>query len=637
MEEKDQKLLEWFQCSYNRDLEESFAQTLSESTEVRLFFVNENQAFTDGRNIVVDPAHDALFCDRAALEKTGSFLRWPKVTLADPWNALRIITRAQTIHECLHILYTDFPPAFIHDPKYDTEHKKLTMSLLTNIIEDAYIEAVGCSVYDNMDYYLMFGRVSRLFASHPSKGTAEQKFERIGVDTEKLAPPKPEEKPNGYWLLEYLDWMSTFLLYPMVQITRVPQELAPYIEKTKQLCLEGSAAASPAERYAYAGQIFDIILPLIPDEDVQIPDDAVNDLKKQLGGTKTHDGKPDTDSREQHHGRTQAVSKRLFADKDGHYQPQDAPTEQLMAMLSRFAAEKGAADRQETVSRGHSSSLPGKDLGGANHKGVTVHENHPKIDLSLRRSYQNIYSQYQVNINAYSSRFLQLLRLRGEGIEEKQLFGTSVSSRHFGDPKRRYWNRGAEDESTPDLAVMLLIDGSGSMDGLRRHSAMESAVILHEVLSRQDIPHAIVEHRAIYNKPEIDVNILVDFQGRADEKYNLMQIRAEGNSRDGLALYWAERYMARNVSSQHRVMIILSDGAPEHAYDHYMPPLSVSDTAAAVRNLSRHGVTVVGISIDEPGERWCYQQLKEIYPNLVACNDLKRLTGQLLGVIAKLL
>jgi len=32
-----------------------------------------------------------------------------------------------------------------------------------------------------------------------------------------------------------------------------------------------------------------------------------------------------------------------------------------------------------------------------------------------------------------------------------------------------------------------------------------------------------------------------------------------------------------------------------------------------------------------------YDQLKEIYPNLIACNDLNRLTGQLLGLIAKLL
>ena len=109
MEKEYQELLAKFQCDYNRIAEETFAQTLAENEKVRLFFINENQAFTDGRNIVVDPAEDELFADREALDNTGEFLGWPKVVLADPWNALRIITRAQTIHECLHLLYTDFP------------------------------------------------------------------------------------------------------------------------------------------------------------------------------------------------------------------------------------------------------------------------------------------------------------------------------------------------------------------------------------------------------------------------------------------------------------------------------------------------------------------------------------------------
>ena len=108
MKKEAKEVLKQFQCDYIRILEETFAQTLAENEQVRLFFINENQAFTDGRNIVVDPAHDELFCDKVALEKTGAFLNWPSVVLSDMWNALRIITRAQTIHECLHVLYTDF-------------------------------------------------------------------------------------------------------------------------------------------------------------------------------------------------------------------------------------------------------------------------------------------------------------------------------------------------------------------------------------------------------------------------------------------------------------------------------------------------------------------------------------------------
>ena len=80
------------------------------------------------------------------------------------------------------------------------------------------------------------------------------------------------------------------------------------------------------------------------------------------------------------------------------------------------------------------------------------------------------------------------------------------------------------------MSVLLLIDGSGSMAGERRNSAMISSVILHEVLKKQGIQHAIVEHRAHYGEPEIDVNILVDFNAKEEEKLNIMQLDAENNT-----------------------------------------------------------------------------------------------------------
>ena len=66
---------------------------------------------------------------------------------------------------------------------------------------------------------------------------------------------------------------------------------------------------------------------------------------------------------------------------------------------------------------------------------------------------------------------------------------------------------------------MFLIDGSGSMAGNRREAAIISSVILHEVLKKNNIPHSIVEHRAIYGEPLLIHNILVDFKARNEEKY----------------------------------------------------------------------------------------------------------------------
>ncbi len=63
MNKDAEKTLKLFQCDFNRSIEENFAQVLSENEKVRLFFINENQSFTDGQNIVVDPGIGEAFAD----------------------------------------------------------------------------------------------------------------------------------------------------------------------------------------------------------------------------------------------------------------------------------------------------------------------------------------------------------------------------------------------------------------------------------------------------------------------------------------------------------------------------------------------------------------------------------------------
>ena len=640
MEKEYQELLTKFQCDYNRIVEETFSQTLAENERVRLFFINENQAFTDGRNIVVDPAEDELFTDREALDNTGNFLGWPKVVLADPWNALRIITRAQTIHECLHLLYTDFPGRQATDPKCDTRNKKIIMGMISNIIEDSYIEAVGCSDFDNMEFYLKFGRVSRLFASHPSEGTVNREFGKM-VEAEKQeaaakAREKGEEPPArtaGEQLIDFLNHMVTFLLYPMVRDEAPEDDISDYVEKAKPIFLAGSTAASPKERYEYSSKAFDLIAHLIPPDTEEL---SIEPIALRLGGSKTHGG-GSTIGEETHEGRSREVTTRLFTDKEGNERKNTPNIEKLMQAVQSFAKDKKASG--EILSyEGCFQTFKGNDYDCAViHKDIKINESRPKINLNLRMAYQNIYNRYKINIRSYNSHFAQIVKAQVSEREEMFQYGSGINSKRLGDIKKRYWYRNAQGEDVPDMAVLLLIDGSGSMYGARRKAAMYSAVILHEVLKAQNITHAIVEHRARGEDPEIDVNILFGFDGRDEEKLNLMQIDAYGDNRDGLALFWAERYMDRNTQNDYRLIIVLSDGAPAHDADDYYPPVSTKDTANAVRKITKRGTDIIGISLDDPDEFDCYDRLSEIYPNLVGCNDLNKLTGQLLGIIAKIL
>jgi len=627
--EEKEELLKEFQCDYNREREENFAQTFSENDKVKLFFINENQAFTDGKNIIVDPAMDELYCDRKALYKTEEYLKLPPAISEDPWNAMKVITRAQTLHECLHIIYTDFPLAVIRDPICDTRNKKLVMASIANIIEDTYIEAAAATVFDNIDWYLKFGRVSRLFAHNPGNSTASMKF---GIEDKDEYETEPdEEKRKVIVIRDYLDYMCGLLLYPMIKVTP-EKHIEKYVELTEELFFKGSVAESPKERYKITQEIFELIKDIIPEDDEELQNQR---LKVMLGNQKTHDFDGSSLKTEQREGKSQKITVRLWNNIDGSERDNAVPLDKIMEQIEQFAEDRDVCIEivnytgKTTVYKGSGYNC------SPVHKDIKINEIKPAINLNLKRAYSNIYQKYHININTYNSRFLQLLKSNAPIEEDKQLFGAGISSKNLGDTQKRYWYRKNTGNEVPDLAVLLLIDGSGSMSGSRRDSTMISSVILHEVLKKQGIEHAIVEHRAHGYDPEIDVNVLLDFNAKDEQKLNIMQIDAGGDNRDALALVWAERYINSQTSADNKLIIVISDGFPAHAYDEYYPPVSSQDTAITCKKIINRGTNVIAIALDDSDSFSCYENLKDIYPNLVACNDLKRLTGQLLNLISK--
>ena len=623
MKRNDKKTLRLFQCDFNRSIEETFAQVLTENEQVRLFFINENQAFTDGRNIVVDPAIGEVFVDKDALIRAEDYMQIGCQISSDPWYALRMITRGQNIHECLHILYTDFPSGIKDDERATTNIRKKTLALISNIIEDAFIEAVGCSVFDNLELFLKFERLAILFSNTTIEGTVDRAFKHEADESHEPLP-----------FVEYLNHMGTFLLYPMVVQGEPHESIMEYVERTKQLFLDGSVCGKPKVRYNYTQNIFDIIEPLIPDSE-DVLDERL--FERMLPGIKTHSGDDKTISTFQRTGRTVTVSRHLFTDLNGNELQKRDFGEQIALVAEDYKSKKQAALKivlaEPIVVKWNWTQFDCAKV----HKDIEIIETKPKPNLNMRRAYQNVYSKYHININSYNSRFTQLLKARIPVREEKKLFGSGITSTRLADVKKRYWYRNAEDYGIPDIVVLLLIDGSGSMAGSRNDSAMISSVILHEVLKKQGITHAIVEHRAGFHEPIVKVNILVNFNARNEEKLNLMTLSAGGDNRDGLALFWAERFLITNTTCSQRLIIVLADGVPAHEYDEYYPPVSSKDTANAAVKIIKRGTNIIAVALDNEndGKYVCYDALKEIYPSVVSCTDLKRLTGQLLGIISK--
>jgi hypothetical protein len=647
MNKNQKELLKKFQTGYNRRAEEAFAQILTERADIRLFFINENRCFTDGKNIIIDPAEQELYIDRKALEDAENYLNLDNSISADPWLALKMQTRASNIHESLHIIYTDFPLGILSDKRSTGKARIAVLSIINNLIEDAFIEAAGCSVYDNLEQYLVWNRVALFYSNKKTPNALETAFIQSDFLPEPVQRNESEnrqKRKNGQYIpvMAYLQYMCVWLLYPFYAIPDPPESIKEYVEDTKTLYSAAAVCGNAGKRYEYVQKIFDAIAPLIPDsEDITVP----ASLNNMLSGMKTHSAENASIGNTESKGREAVITRRLFTDIDGNPLPQknakESNKEKIETAIKQFLKEKEYYQEfppnTPSVKRYTSGDFDCSNL----HRNINLEVIKPAINRNFRRAYQNLLTKYHLTIHSYSSRLSQYLKADVEEKEEKKLFGAGVSSKYFADIKKRYWYKKEMARSIPEISFLFLIDGSGSMEGERRTGVISAMVIIHEVLKANAVQHSIVEHRAIYYEPKLIHNILVDFNYREDEKYNILSIEADEGTREGFTLYWAERHIQKSVASGYKVIIMVSDGEPAHACDEepveYVPPVSVKDSAEAVKKITRRGTPIIALALDSPGSGECYRQLTRIYPDAVSCVDIHTLPGKLLNIISRII
>ena len=572
---QDDKDLELFLGKRNLKIEETFCQTFSESS-VELEFKHDDSPRTDGKKIYNDPEFLEIYQDEFLLKKVEDFLHIPEKLSRSHWNALKMVTRALSIHECLHILYTDFSLQVSQDVKCRfSRNKTYVMHTISNIIEDSFIESYGASVYENITGYLKFIRMA----------TA-------------LVPPLPNSvapDPNAKNIIDYLNYFTDLLLFRFYKkVENNNSEISPYIEKTRNLFFEGSIQTLWKKRYDFTRKIFDIILPLIPDDNVCALDftNFADNIGKKVISNRKH-----LSNNKMKESKNTKITRRLFEDLDGKkIDDTEDVTTQLLLDIIDFEGEMELALNESDDPESEILIILPTNYDKQNiflHRNIKIIQSRKSADFDLKESYEQLANQYRTTINTYKSRIFDLLQAKTDVISDRQIFGHGISSKYFGDPKKRFWYRKEQGISLPSISFLFLIDGSGSMFGPKLQSTKTATLIMHEVLQSNNIEHCIVEHRAGCSKPEIEVNILFDFNAPPSQKYNIMQLSADSDNRDSLALIWAEKYIETYASNDSKMIIVLSDGLPAHDYDMYYPPRSVEDTALTVSRISHHGIVAL--------------------------------------------
>lgn len=220
---------------------------------------------------------------------------------------------------------------------------------------------------------------------------------------------------------------------------------------------------------------------------------------------------------------------------------------------------------------------------------------------------------------------------------------------------------------TKDVAVSLVVDCSGSMEGEKFHNAMRSAYIFSKALARVGITHEVVgfttrqlpyrwentkatadaarswnawrdgcSHGVLYGRYEsLYLPIFKDFTDRFDGKILETMANANCNGINGLennddadSLLMIAKHLREQPQSR-KIMFVFSDGYPYYA-NFAGRQLGTEELKQALATIEKWGVEVFGIGIRS-------YSVSDFYKNYAVVNDLDELSTTLLAKLKQFL
>lgn len=180
-----------------------------------------------------------------------------------------------------------------------------------------------------------------------------------------------------------------------------------------------------------------------------------------------------------------------------------------------------------------------------------------------------------------------------------------------------------------DLAIVLLIDKSGSCGGERLDNAKLASVVMCEVCEKLNIPLAIVAHNASY--PSFNIEFFKRFEGKYD-KYSIPSMSCGNCNRDGLALLYVSEMLKKRPEKQ-KLIISITDGQPSDRG--YSGEPAKADMLKIGDLLKKKGISLIGVAIS--GYKEGNDAIAKCYRNTISILDITTLPRELLRVLKPLL
>lgn len=277
------------------------------------------------------------------------------------------------------------------------------------------------------------------------------------------------------------------------------------------------------------------------------------------------------------------------------------------------------------------------DLASA-HKGLKVHiERYSQVTDADKRVYNMLMQDLRPISKALQRQMLNALRDLTEGeVMRHKVFGNKLEMRDSYRLDGKCFSKKKAPQDLPDMAIVLLIDQSGSTSGERIRSARRAAMMLDDFATGLGIPTMIMghtDHRVpgnIWRADGVSLYPFADFERvSGKEKYRLVNIQDHNAAnRDGMAINIAAELLARRPETV-KLLIVISDGQP--ASTNYGGQSAVEDIQSIVKKYRKKGVQTIATAIGDDKER-----IKEIYKDgYIDISDLNKFPKALVKIVKK--
>ncbi len=184
----------------------------------------------------------------------------------------------------------------------------------------------------------------------------------------------------------------------------------------------------------------------------------------------------------------------------------------------------------------------------------------------------------------------------GDGIDIDALVEALADTRDGSEMSERLFTRMHRSER--NIAVIFMVDMSGSTKGWINEAERESLILLCEALESLGDRYAIYGFSGMARK-RCEIYRIKEFS----ESYNdeirarISGIEAKDYTRMGFAIRHLSRILME-VDARTRILITISDGKPDD-YDSYRGDYAIEDTRRALIEARREGIHPYCITIDE--------------------------------------